>query len=428
MFSSRVHTRKQVRLIVAVHFRAGVLKQQLGNDAGARDVLHAMQVSKLLLGRFSVGQHMLRIVRDDGTLIPVVERMGTRTLSDNLNITGNLNASVGSGVASAAPGSFSASTQLPQRAASSIYSSASSLTLKRYVPEPDADDPTESLRDVSQVLNEGWNGSQQWRLHQAPLVATARSEDALDGTRDMWRHEFAPGAGRLQLPDVDVDHVYGGAWVNGGDVRPQATAALAAAAAAADAGWRLQQQYLREYDRLQMEASEQARLHHQHLHWAQQPAAWQHQASASARAPGSYANSPSVRNGANDAHYAGRFDAHAEAAAASWRRGEVWSRDGGSSVAAVASVRLADPDVVLNAAAVQARQNDGAGKQARAGQTVPLWSEHQASPIVDLLHQYLQQQHEVRGVIWRIFCGFHVCLLKIPHTAESGRSGSERFA
>ena len=85
--------RQQVRLVVAVHFRVGVLKQQMGNQAGSRDAHYAIEVSKTLLGRFSLGQQMLRIVREDGTLIPVSEQVTMRSLSDNLNITGNLNSS-----------------------------------------------------------------------------------------------------------------------------------------------------------------------------------------------------------------------------------------------------------------------------------------------------------------------------------------------
>jgi hypothetical protein len=180
---------------------------------------------------------------------------------------------------------------------------------------------------------------------------------------------------------------------------------------------------------LQIEASEHARLHYGNAHWEEQNAAWLPQtAHASiARLPGSYANNLNVHNGTNQAYYAGRIDTHEVVADAPWRPAKSWSRDGDSSVAAVASVRLADPDIVLNAEVAQPQKKDVAGKHACAGEALPLWSEHQASPIVDLLHQYLQQQHEVRGVAACV-CGFRVRLFcQISHAAVSARSRNEWF-
>lgn len=367
----------QVRLVVAVHFRVGVLKQQLGNRAGARDALHAIEVSKMLLGRFSLGQQMFRIVCEDGTLIPVSDQSTMRSLSDNLNITGNLNAS-GSGVLSAA-----VAAPRPQLAASSIYSSASSglssLMPKLRVPEPDLTDPTESLHEVSRLMD--------GRQH------AGGGGHALDGTRDMWRGEFAPGAGRLQLPDVEVEPVLGEA-----KARKHAKQHVSATAlyetwlprktAASNATLKLRSdgranEDLPEKKALGSLAGDAAAV------WAQ----------PHARQPGSYMNSPYAHNAAPISQRALYFDGDAATSGAPWEHGAVRADGGGSSVYAAASVRLADPDVVLSAHVARSRHVEAAGPEQRVEECALLWSQHHASPIVDMLHQYLQQQqHEVMCV------------------------------
>jgi hypothetical protein len=374
-----------VRLVVAVHFRVGVLKQQLGNPAGARDALHAIEVSRMLLGRFSVGQQMFRIVREDGTLIPVVEQVSMRSLSDNLNITGNLNATA-SAPASAAPEPFSAAAQRhPQLAASSIYSSASSgmssLMPKLHVPEPDLTDPTHSLRDVTQAL--GAQGSMRGQL--APT-------SVLDGTRDMWQGEFAPGRGRLQLPDVEVDVDAGDKWTLFKNSKQHISATGMYAA------WQPQgsQAAKSPKQRLNLARPTQEWSHQPHLNIAPADSAFVPRSSraAAARVPGSYANSPNARRVASGSARASYVDDDAAIADVQALPVDFLGRDGGSSVAAVSSVRLADPDTLLSATD---HHRDGAREVGFERSVAPLWSEHQASPIVDMLHHYLQQQSEVGG-------------------------------
>ena len=378
--------RHQVRLVVAVHFRVGVLKQQLGNHAGARDALHAIEVSRMLLGRFSVGQQMFRIVREDGTLIPVVEQVSMRSLSDNLNITGNLNATASTS-ASAAPEPFSAAAQPhPPLAASSIYSSASSglssLMPKLHVPEPDLTDPTDSLRDVTQAL--GAQGSMRGQL---------AAKSVLDGTRDMWQGEFAPGRGRLQLPDVELEVDAGDKWTLFKNSKQHISATGMYAA------W-------------QPQGSHAAKSPKQRLNFARPSQEWSSQPrlniapadsvfvprssrTAAARVPGSYANSPNARRVANGSFRPSWFDDNVAIPDMQAVAVDFLGRDGGSSVAAVASVRLADPDTVLSATAAFSHHRDVAREEGFERSVAPLWSEHQASPIVDMLHQYLQQQSEV---------------------------------
>jgi hypothetical protein len=357
----------------------GVLKQQLGNHAGARDACHAIEVSKTLLGRFSLGQQMLRIVREDGTLIPVGEQITMRSLSDNLNITGNLS-STGPAFASEA----SAAPQRAQLAASSIYSSnssgLSSLMPKLRVPEPDMTDPTESLRELSQLTEAPWNARGHWDKQPAHA--------ALDGTRDMWQGEFAPGLGRLQLPDVETEL----SRAEGAGRRGLEPLFLDSGTYAAQNSHT--QQHRRNYDHAKMEVYAQTAAIGTFA-GSLVDSAWVPRSSHATieRVPGSYASSPNVRDAGKHAHAANRFDEHAVISGQSWLSKDAFIRDGGSSCAAVASVRIADPDVSIANADQNTGDNARDGDHAR--ESVPLWSEHQASPIVDMLHQYLKQQHEV---------------------------------
>lgn len=381
--------RPQVRLVVAVHFRVGVLKQQLGNRAGARDALHAIEVSKMILGRFSVGQQMFRIVREDGTLIPVAEQSTNRSLNDNLNITGTLNAS-GQVLASAATTSFTAQPQRQHFAASSIYSSASSglssLMPRLRVPEPDVTDPTESLHGVSLLLDDKLNTGNKfdWVRQQGSRVV-------LDGTRDMWRGEFAPGAGRVQLPDVEVEHALGSSTAPSSPKHhvsatglheswlPQKHAVTSRPRNRARDGGACERRSAEPRQVLSLNGGDSTWLPQNPHH--KQP-----------RAPGSYIGSPNHHNAANSSHRALHFDGNVAKPLLS---GDAWGHDGGSSVAAVASVRLTDPDVALRSDTEHSRHFEAAGQYNPVEQGVQLWSEHQASPIVNILHQYLQQQHEV---------------------------------
>ncbi len=369
---------------MAVHFRVGVLKQQLGNHTGARDARHAIDVSKLLLGRFSLGQQMLRIVREDGTLIPVNEQLNLRSLSDNLNITGNLNVS-GCNNASTAPAA-------PQLGASSIYSSnssgLSSLMPKLRVPEPDVTDPTESLRELSQLSGERWTSDRRGK--QPPALAV------LDGTRDMWRGEFAPGVGRLQLPDVEIEltreesvgrskfelfhsaPTASGPWL---PPNPRASETL---------------QGGRSYESMKVEAFGQNFAYSSFgmsvMDSARMPIS---SYAVEYSLPCSSAKSPNVREPAIQPHNSSRFVDCAATSSEDWTSRDAPTRGGGSSFAALASVVLADPDVVHVADTYY-------GNVPQLGQPDPLWSEHQASPMVDMLHQYLKQQHEVTFL--RSFC------------------------
>jgi hypothetical protein len=381
--------RPQVRLVVAVHFRVGVLKQQLGNRAGARDALHAIEVSKMILGRFSVGQQMFRIVREDGTLISVVEQSTNRSLNDNLNITGTLNAS-GQVLASAATTSFTAQPQRPQYAASSIYSSASSglssLMPRLRVPEPDVTDPTESLHGVSRLLDDKLNAGNKsdWGRHQGSRVV-------LDGTRDMWRGEFAPGAGRVQLPDVEVEHALGSSTARRSPKQHvSATALYETWLPQKHAAASRPHNHARDGGACERRSAETRRV----VSMNGGDSTWlpQNPRYTQPRAPGSYISSPNHHNAANSSHRALHFDGNVVIPGLP---GNAWGHDGGSSVAAVASIRLTDPDVVLRSDTDHSRHFDAAGQYKPVEQGVQLWSEHQASPIVNILHQYLQQQHEV---------------------------------
>jgi hypothetical protein len=370
--------RWQVRLVVAVHFRVGVLKQQLGNLAGARDARHAIDVSKLLLGRFSLGQQMLRIVREDGTLIPVGEQLNMRSLSDNVNMTGNLNAS-GSNYASATPAA-------PQHAASIIYSSnssgLSSLMPRLRVPEPDLTDPTESLRELSHLSDDHWSARDKFGMQQPTLKV-------LNGTNDMWRGEFAPGLGRLQLPDVDIELTQAKSFGCGTFNVVNYAAGANGPGSYKDPYASLAPQEGGDKYRANTEVFAQ-KLARSALTGILLEPAWMPQSSYDSveRLPGSYANSPNVRNVVRQLKNTDRFDQCAANSAVVWMSGDALTRDGGSSCAAVASVRIADPDVVLGVTTDLIN-----GPHSR--QPEPLWSEHQASPLVDMLHQYLKQQREV---------------------------------
>jgi hypothetical protein len=356
---------EQVRLVVAVHFRVGVLKQQLGNHSGVRDVLHAIEVSKMLLGRFSVDQQMFRIVRDDGSLIPVAEQFNLRSLNDNLNITGKLNLS---GSVHATPSANFAGTGQQLLAASSIYSSASSslvsLMPKMRVPEPELTDPTESLRGVSEVLNGSSN------------VGVAHV--ALDGTRDMWRGEFAPG--RLQLPDIEVDGFCEKLISDGHskDTLP-----------------------LRVETELPIEIFSQKQAHHNGRNVVQafdSAGVSRNHSSETADSSWLHRNlryvSGQVSKRSNVQVVDMRLHRARESVVQTVTPAMTQHYDCSSSVAAVTSLRLADPDVVLSDnqshanSLLEKAQSDSVGG-------VFIWSQHQASPIVDRLQLYLQQQHEV---------------------------------
>jgi hypothetical protein len=271
-------------------------------------------------------------------------------------------------------------------AASSIYSSASSglssLMPRLRVPEPDLSDPTECLHSVSNLIHERWNDSGRQR---APHVV-------LDGSRDMWQGEFAPGPGRIQLPDVDEEP-------GGGNVEARIVSKQLVFAAGVNDAWRYHNSTPADAHALQRNGVDErfaeqrsgqavpfAPSNTVDSTWPRSNAHARH-----ARAPGSYVNSPNASSSQRALH----FDGNAVTSVAPLAIGSVGGHEGGGSVAAAASLRLADPDVVLSSTVAHACVTDVAVQQQPVRETVPLWSQHQASPIVDILHQYLQQQHEV---------------------------------